>query len=538
MISKKIFSLKLLYLSIFSMSQKRSIGRDLPIPTERKSRFFRWICARRGLPNPRHNGSICGVLILVIPCIPIFIGCASYSMKAEEMLVTFSAGEQKDALEKVEKLKSKTSQLLYLVEKGTIQYYAKEFEASNKTFEEAELLSEELYTKSISREAASLLSSDNILPYTGEKFERAFINFYRAFNYVYLRKPEDALVECRKVNVLLQRYADQNAGKSSYSNDAFIQYLTGILYEWQGELNDAFISYRQAEEAYQTCASEFGIEPPSELKDALLRLSETLGFPQEQEYYLQKYGKDREYKNNPGWGELIVIHENGFVPKKVEENLVIPILKHEKIDKDTDLWEYSETLSARARSKTQIDKLKVQYLLRIAIPTYTSSRPQIAYMKVQVTPRLHQDKVRPDGIGINCIPEMGADAQTATSELVEDIELIAQRTFTQRQARILLKTIARALTKYTVFKTAEKKKGKAAGFLVNLFNVATESADTRSWLTLPNNIQMARLPLPAGTFELRLTFYDQDDRGISSTNIPNVMIKENDYTFLNYRTFQ
>jgi hypothetical protein len=94
------------------------------------------------------------------------------------------------------------------------------------------------------------------------------------------------------------------------------------------------------------------------------------------------------------------------------------------------------------------------------------------------------------------------------------------------------------LTKYIAFKTAEEKKGEAAGFLVNLFNVATESADTRSWLTLPNNIQMSRLPLPAGTFDLKLTFYDQANREISSTNIPNVIIKENDYTFLNYRTFQ
>jgi hypothetical protein len=454
-------------------------------------------------------------------------------MRAEEMLTTFSAGEQEDALKKVEKLKSKTSQLLYLLEKGAIQHYAKDFEASNKTFEEAEVLSEQLYTKSISREAASLLSSDNVLPYTGEKFERALINFYRAFNYVYLRKPEDALVECRKVNALLQRYADKDAGKPSYSNDAFIQYLTGILYEWQGELNDAFISYRQAEEAYQVYASEFGIEPPSELKDALLRLSEVLGFSQEHEYYLEKYGKERKYKNNPllggvgvgpGFGELIVIHENGFVPKKVEENLVIPILKTEKIDKDTDLWKYSETLSARARSNLRIDEVEVQYLLRIAIPTYTSSRPRIAYMKVQVE--------RSE------IPRIGVDSQTATSKLVEDIEAIAQRTFAERQNIILLKTIARALTKYIAFKTAEEKKGEAAGFLVNLFNVATESADTRSWLTLPNNIQMSRLPLPAGTFDLKLTFYDQANREISSTNIPNVIIKENDYTFLNYRTFQ
>jgi len=32
---------------------------------ERKERFLRWICAGGGLANPPHNGSICGVLIIL-----------------------------------------------------------------------------------------------------------------------------------------------------------------------------------------------------------------------------------------------------------------------------------------------------------------------------------------------------------------------------------------------------------------------------------------------------------------------------------------
>ena len=200
------------------------------------------------------------------------------------------------------------------------------------------------------------------------------------------------------------------------------------------------------------------------------------------------------------------------MPKKVEKNLVIPILKKEKINKDTDIWEYSETLSKRARRNIKVDDITIEYLLRVAIPTYTSSPPKIAYMKVQ------------------------ANGQTANSEFVEDIEAIAQRTFEEHQGGILLKTIARALLKYIAFKSAEKK-GKVAGFLVNLVNVATEKADTRSWLTLPNNIQMARLSLPAGVYDLKLTFYDQFDRVVTNADIPGMTIPENDYTFLNYRTF-
>jgi len=456
-------------------------------------------------------GKINSLIICILLNIILFAGCASYSQKTEDVLIHFSSGEQKEALEKLEEIKTKSSELLYLLEKGTILHYAGEFEESNKSFENAEALSDELYTKSISKEAGALLTSDNILPYSGERFELAFINFYRALNYVYLRRPEDALVECRKVNALLQRFSDKESGKSVYTNDAFIQYLTGILYEWQGELNDAFVSYRQAEIAYQNYEKNFWVHPPSQLKDALLRLSDKLGFTEEYKRYRQKYGKEREYRN-PGWGELILIYENGFVPKKVEKNLVIPILKDEKIDEDTDIRKYSERLSKRARQNVNVSDVKIEYLLRIAIPTYTSSRPIIDHLEINV------------------------DGQKATSELVEDIEAIAQQTFAEHQDRILFKTTARALMKYIAFKTAEKK-NQTAGLLVNLVNVTTERADTRSWLTLPNNIQMVQLPLPAGVYDLELTFFDSYGRQVSKKNIFDVVIRQDNYTFLNYRSF-
>jgi len=35
-------------------------------------------------------------------------------------------------------------------------------------------------------------------------------------------------------------------GKNKYREDAFIRYVTGVLYESRGGINDAFIAYRKS----------------------------------------------------------------------------------------------------------------------------------------------------------------------------------------------------------------------------------------------------------------------------------------------------
>ncbi len=453
--------------------------------------------------------------LLFIPILCLLAGCATYGTKVEQVQLKFSQGKYEDALKKLEKTKSNRSMLLYLMERGTLLHYAGRYEESNKVFDQAEYLAEDLYTKSISREAGALFTSDNILPYNGEKFERALIHYYKALNYIHLKLPESALVECRKVTILLQKYADEAEGKSTaYSDDAFMHYLAGCLFEWQGELNDAFISYKKAESAYDKYMQEYNINSPSTLGKDLVRMSKRLRFSEEYEYYKNKYNIDDT--NDPNMdgetGELIIIHENGFAPRKASEELLIPILKADKVDEKRDIIAFSGEL--RTRVNRRYEEVDVEYILRVSIPVYLSNRPLIRYMK------------------------MKADGIEAKSEVVEDVEAIAFKNFNERMPGILLKTIARGVTKYITFRTAKKKQGEGAGLLVNVFNIITESADTRSWLSLPNNFQIIRRSMPPGKYNIQLFFYNENGKQLKATNIPNVEIKRGDFTFINYRTFQ
>ena len=448
--------------------------------------------------------------ILVLLCLSL--GCSPYSM--EEVRIAFEQGDFDGALIELDADGKGQAKLPYLFERGLITHYGDQFDESNRTFELAEITSDDLYTKSVSREAVSLVTSDNLRSYAGSQYERLLIHYYRAFNYVYLNMPDDALVECRKASGLLQFYADADENYE-FVGAAFIAYLSGILYEWAGDWNDAFIAYRWAERAYKQYEEVLGIPFPQDVGESLVRLAGKLGFQEEFERYATTYGEPPE--NIPDSGELILLYETGFVPPKIEENIIFPILKIDPIvqeDADRDekkVREYGRTLIRRRNRRYK--EVEIEYLLRVAIPAYRSNRPSI----------------------------VGIDASTASRQvsgvLVEDIEAAAMRTFESELPTIMLRTVVRGVLKYLGFRRANQE-GAVVGKLVNLLNVATESADTRSWQTLPNQIFLVRMRLPAGTHNVTLSFSDRADRRVKTDTLQDVVIWKNDKTFLNYRTFE
>mgnify|MGYP000175697842 CR=1 FL=1 len=54
-------------------------------------------------------------------------------------------------------------------------------------------------------------------------------------------------------------------------NDPFMLYFSGMLYDWDGELNDAFIAYRNAAGAFAAAATRLAVETPPDLGRDLRR---------------------------------------------------------------------------------------------------------------------------------------------------------------------------------------------------------------------------------------------------------------------------
>ena len=437
-----------------------------------------------------------------------FTGCATYTRNAASFRSSLAAGHYETAIQSLGKARNGPARLLYLMENGIIAHYRGQYQASNRYFEDAERLSDRLFTRSLSREAASLITNDQVRAYRGEEFELAFINYYRALNYWYLDEPEDALVECRKANLKLDRYAAQADYDATYRNDAFIHYMTGLFYEANDELNDAYVSYRNALDAYKTYSEAFGLDAPEALRDDLRRVEEAMGYIEEDEH-----GATDDPRSGVE-GELIVFTEIGFVPHKIQEEINLPIFKDDvkRISKKR-LDGLSRKIAHRYFKRRHARVPEVEYWLRVAVPAYADVMPQTQVVRVS-----------------------GAGRQTTTIQ-AEDLSAIAWQTFQDKRPVVLTRTVARALAKYYASTKAEKK-NKLLGFLADVFAAATEAADTRSWVSLPRNVQIGRLVLPAGTHTLTLESLDARGRVIHSGTMSEIHIRPGARTFVNYRTYQ
>ena len=439
------------------------------------------------------------VFLLVIS---LMIGCGGY--KFQEVIGPLESGQPESAYAYLQKHAPKTPDIPYQFELGLVAHYANHFAESNAALDIAGDIAEDRYTKSVSKELGSLVTSDKLRPYSGTQYERLLSHYYRALNYVYQGQLDGALVECRRATNLINYFKGEDETYDFFGT-GFLAYLSGMLFEAAGEWNDALISYKQAAEYYKNASEKTRVETPKDIGNALVRLTRRLGFIDEFERYQQQYGKSPPRPENTG--ELVLFYESGYVPAKSEESLTFPILKKDDVEDE----KFVPTLIGR--QGMVFEDVELEYLLRVAIPTIDSYRPRFSGIEVAV----------------GGVKTGGA--------LVEDVETIAIETFNAQRPIILLRTLARALGKYLIYRKANKE-NEALGLLVNLAGVVTEQADTRSWRTLPNQIFMVRMPIPAGTHTLKLSFLDANGRVRGSQSVSDIKIDANRITFLNYRTYE
>jgi uncharacterized protein len=385
--------------------------------------------------------------------------------------------------------------VLYDFDRGIMLHLAGQYAESNRYLAQAEDRIDRLYTKSVTAEAGAMLTNDNTLPYEGEDFEKVMINVFAALNYAYLGQMDDALVEARKVDHKLNLINDKYEKKNVYKRDALAQYLSGILYEAKGEINDAFISYRKAYEAYGDYRKNYATPLPPPLPADLLRTTAALGFAEEHQDYLKQFPNTQwtTEKELRGEGELVFISYVGRSPIKEDYFIDAPI--------------------PNGKNGT--------YILRVALPKFVPRPDRVGATEVHLVPA---------GGGAGTA---GGIAQKAF--LAEDITAIAKKNLEDRIARITAKAIARAVAKYQATREAEKTGGPLAGLLANVVSIVTEQADKRSWRTLPDRIEMARLAAPPGDYAVTVEYYDRSGGLIERKTFPAMTIKAGEKRLLGYR---
>jgi hypothetical protein len=399
--------------------------------------------------------------------------CSAWKQVSRDIEVDVARGEYQraiTALKEGQNTYGESSSVLYRLELGMLFHYAGEYDSSTAQLLAAEREIEDLYTKSISRAAVSLVLNDNVLPYEGEDFENTMLNVVVALNFEQQGEIDEALVEARKVDLKLRELSRRYEGNNSYTEDAFSRYLAGVLYENAGEINDAFISYRLALEAYRAGEERFRTSPPPFLLDDLVRTATMLSFTEEAGEYREAGGKPFLDDDRRG-GRILVLVYAGKGPVKEEIRPSVSIADDEG-----------------------------------TIHTFQVALPQF------VVRYLHP---RDYAVRVIDAPQGGPEISTQCV-VGENVNAIAAQTLADRLGLIYLKSGGRALLKFLAAEKAKQELKKndsettnvLGSIAIDILVAATEQADLRSWTTLPAEVQMGQLALPAGTYSLQVSAGD------------------------------
>jgi len=129
---------------------------------------------------------------------------------------------------------------------------------------------------------------------------------------------------------------------------------------------------------------------------------------------------------------------------------------------------------------------------------------------------------------------ISAAAGNATSEIVEDINAIGERSFNDRLPLIISRGLARMVVKTLAAQEAKKQAGDNAWLKLaaDLSTNLSERADTRTWSLMPGNILMARLALPAGIHQITATYYGVNGNVVGTRQFNGIEVKAGKKVFL------
>ena len=420
-----------------------------------------------------------------------FVGCSSFYTDTEfyqPILSSLKEGDYNQAVQKVveaeiEEEYADKDRLLLRLDKGILLHYQGNYQQSNNELAEAERIIEELYTKSISKGAASMLLNDNALDYSGEVYENLYINIFKALNYINMNMFEEAFVEANRVNVKLREYDlyfdeminQLNSSEDSkvkidstqldYYNNALANYISHIIYRADGEYDNSRIALEKLNDAWATYADVYNYDKPK-------AVTETTS---ERKTFLN----------------IMAFAGNG--PDKKPVGARITTFDDFIIVSDPTNY-YADAIP--------FPGVKYGWNFKFEFPTLEEVGTEVYDIEVYV-----------DSVYYGRL------------ELLENMISVAKKTFETQKSITYFKTITRAVLKgiassaagRTIKKeTGDNFLGNVAAALTNALVDATENADLRSWRTMPGYCFVGEYDIEPGVYDIEIRFVGENKTFLSS----------------------
>jgi hypothetical protein len=423
----------------------------------------------------------------------VLTGCATYYTKNIKLNRAIEAGRFETAdklLEKDAKSPKNRNRLLYYLNRGYVSWMLNDYQHSVDYLNTAENMIDD-YSMRLGAEALAMITNPMVKPYRAEDFETVMVNCFKAISYMQMGEREDAMVECRRINLKLNNLNDKYKDhKNRYQRDAFAHTMMGLLYDASGDYNNAFIAYRNALDVYETdYIRNFDVQPPQQLKLDILRTAYMIGFGEELNFYERKFGVKYTPVKKPD-AEMIFFWMNGFGPVKDEWSINFTVIRGTGglVTFVNEGLNISFPFLLGSSEKESFSDLK---LVRVSFPKYAERKP--ASVSAVITSATASYPLEP----------------------VENINAIALKTLNDRFMREMAGSLLRVATKQAL-EELTRREDKNAGAILSIVNAATEKADTRNWQSLPYGISYARIPLISGENKLTLNVKMADDKIVTS----------------------
>jgi len=458
-------------------------------------------------------------LTYILFCLLLLIGCSSMASKNKFYIPITASLQNQDYSSAVQSIENayndnqygRKERLLYYLDAGLAHHYAANYDSSNILLELAEQAEEVLFTKSVTRAAASLLLNDNMLEYAGEDYEVVYVNLIKALNYIALDDFDGAFVEIRRVNeklaLLESKYVgladqyrnpagddtldinskiDYQVAEVQFNSDAFARYLSMHMYAAEGLYDDAEIDRQLLEIAFSSQSQIYNFATP-DVKHT----------PENKDYSI-----------------LSVVAMTGLSPVK-------------------------EAVNFRLRTDSQLNLVQVLYsdgpnkddeYSHLALPIAEDF--YFKFSLPQMTPRESE---------VYKIVVKSDSEYVGELQLIDDLAAIATDTFEAKKSVIYFRSIARSLAKGLAAHRAKKKidsksGGGLGGWLLKAaVDVGTdiiENADLRSAHLLPGKIYVGDFELVPGKYNLEIEFYDSYDQLLGVSYIEGTDITKNSFNLI------
>lgn len=370
---------------------------------------------------------------------------------------------------------------------GVLYHYAGDYSRSLRELQEAERLIEELFTRSVTQVAGTLIVNDTVEDYSGEDFEDIYLNVFNAVSYLELGDFDAAFVEVRRINTKLNLLQDKyvglaaeynragdsgggfRAGNVRFHNSALARYLSMQLYRTDGDYDSARVDWNQIQNAFANQPDLYDFPLP--LDDSVLE--------------------------QPEQARLSVLAFVGRAPlKRAEELTVVTSTDH---------------VIVSYAGESDDGLLIPEGLAFVSVPGVEEG-----YRFVFQMPRM---ELR--GTTVAAVNVLANGALVGQLNLLESLERVAQDTFQARLPIVYLRTVTRAVLKGIAAERAKEGLNNAAaeadsvaGALFGIIGSvaadvaveASEVADLRTSRYFPSEAHVGEFLLEPGEYEIEVEY--------------------------------